>query len=60
MKKGQVMRLPSGQTARCGDYNANDYKEWFHIGQSWAINVMLGTGTPTPSSTSTPSRHARM
>ncbi|MDE2766254.1 MAG: DUF1989 domain-containing protein, partial [Chloroflexota bacterium] len=47
IKKGQVARLYLVEDRQVGDcvfYNANDYKEWFHVGQSWAINVMLGTG----------------
>lgn len=47
VKKGQVLRLylvEGRQVGDCAFYNANDYKEWFHIGQSWAINAILGTG----------------
>ena len=47
IKKGQVARLHLVEDRQVGDcvfYNAHDYKEWFHVGQSWAINVMLGTG----------------
>ena len=47
VKKGQVLRIhqiTGGQVGDCVFYNAHDYKEWFHVGQSWALNVMLGTG----------------
>jgi uncharacterized protein YcgI (DUF1989 family) len=26
-------------------YNANDTREWFHVGQTWAINSILKSGT---------------
>jgi uncharacterized protein YcgI (DUF1989 family) len=48
VKKGQVLRIhqiTGGQAGDCAFYNANDYKEWFHVGQSWAINGILKTGT---------------
>lgn len=48
VKKGQVLRIhqiTGGQVGDCVFYNAHDYKEWFHVGQSWAINVTVGTGT---------------
>jgi len=48
VKKGQVLRIhqiTGGQVGDCVFYNANDYKEWFHVGQSWAINGILKTGT---------------
>ncbi|HEY7610442.1 MAG TPA: urea carboxylase-associated family protein [Alphaproteobacteria bacterium] len=47
-KKGQVLRIQpveDGQVGDCVFYNANDTKEWFHVGQSWAINGILKTGT---------------
>lgn len=47
VKKGQVLRIHLVEGRQVGDcvfYNANDYKEWFHVGQSWAINVLNGTG----------------
>ena len=46
--KGQVCRIypmEDGQVGDCVFYNAHDYREMFHCGQSWAINVMGGTGT---------------
>ena len=48
VKKGQTLRIHQvvgGQVGDCVFYNAHDYKEMFHVGQSWAINVILGTGT---------------
>lgn len=48
VKKGQVLRIHQIDGGQCGDcafYNAHDYKEWFHVGQSWAINGILKTGT---------------
>ena len=48
VKKGQVLRIQpveDGQVGDCVFYNANDTKEWFHVGQSWAINGILKTGT---------------
>ena len=32
------------QVVDCCFFNANDHREVFHVGQSWALNVMLGTG----------------
>ena len=48
VRKGQTLRIHQvvgGQVGDCVFYNARDYKEMFHVGQSWAINVILGTGT---------------
>lgn len=48
VKKGEVFRIfpmEDGQVGDCVFYNANDHREWFHVGQSWAINGILGTGT---------------
>ena len=48
VKKGQVFRIAQvvgGQVGDCAFYNADDPKEMFHCGQSWAINVTAGTGT---------------
>ena len=48
VKRGQVFRIhqiEGGQVGDCVFYNAHDYKEMFHVGQSWAINGILGTGT---------------
>ena len=48
VRKGQVFRihqLTGGQVGDCVFFNADDPKEMFHCGQSWAINVITGTGT---------------
>lgn len=48
VKRGQVFRIhqiDGGQVGDCVFYNARDHKEMFHVGQSWAINGILGTGT---------------
>lgn len=48
VRKGEVFRifpLADGQVGDCVFYNLHDRREWFHVGQSWAINGILGTGT---------------
>ncbi len=48
VEKGQTFRIyqvSGGQVGDCVFYNADDYREFFHVGQSWAINVICGTGT---------------
>jgi uncharacterized protein len=48
VRRGQVFRIfpmEEGQVGDCVFYNAHDRREWFHVGQSWAINGILGTGT---------------
>ncbi len=48
VKKGQTFRIHQivgGQVGDCVFFNADDHKEMFHCGQSWAINVIAGTGT---------------
>jgi hypothetical protein len=48
VKRGQILRIhqiTGGQVGDCVFFNAHDYREMFHVGQSWAINVILGTGT---------------
>ena len=48
VEAGQTLRIhqiDGGQVGDCVFYNARDHKEMFHAGQSWAINVILGTGT---------------
>jgi uncharacterized protein YcgI (DUF1989 family) len=42
-----VLRIHLVEDRQVGDccfFNANDRREVFHVGQSWALNVMLGTG----------------
>jgi len=42
-----VLRIHLVEDRQVGDccfFNANDRREMFHVGQSWALNVMLGTG----------------
>ena len=48
VRRGQVFRIfpmEDGQVGDCVFYNAADHREWYHVGQSWAINGILGTGT---------------
>jgi uncharacterized protein len=48
VKRGQILRIhqiTGRQVGDCVFFNANDYREMFHVGQSWAINVILGSGT---------------
>lgn len=48
VRKGHVLRISQvegGQVGDCVFYNAHDYKEMFHVGQTWALNVGLGLGT---------------
>ena len=48
LRKGQVLRIHLVEDMQVGDcvfFNAHDYKEWFHVGQSWVLNNLLGTGT---------------
>ncbi len=48
LARGQILRIhqiEGGQVGDCVFYNAHDHREMFHVGQSWAINVILGTGT---------------
>jgi uncharacterized protein YcgI (DUF1989 family) len=45
--RGHIARispLEDGQVGDCTFFNANDYREVFHVGQSWALNVMRKTG----------------
>jgi uncharacterized protein len=42
-----VLRIHLVEDRQVGDccfFNANDRREVFHVGQSWALNVLLGTG----------------
>jgi uncharacterized protein YcgI (DUF1989 family) len=48
VRKGQVLRIhlvEGQQVGDCAFFNADDTKEQFHVGQTWALNVMLNTGT---------------
>ena len=48
VNKGQILRIhqiEGQQVADCAFFNADDPKDQFHVGQSWAMNVMLGMGT---------------
>ena len=48
VKKGQVLRIYQSEEKQVGDcvfYNAHDYKEFFHLGNTWSLNNWLGTGT---------------
>lgn len=45
--RGEVLRIHLVEDRQVGDccfFNAHDHREVFHVGQSWALNVMLGTG----------------
>ena len=45
--RNAVLRIHLVEDRQVGDccfFNANDRREVFHVGQSWALNVMLGTG----------------
>ena len=47
VKKGQVLRIyqtEEKQVADCCFFNANDYKEFFHVGQTWSIANWTGKG----------------
>jgi uncharacterized protein YcgI (DUF1989 family) len=48
VKKRQILRIhliEGQQVGDCAFFNADDPREQFHVGQSWAYAVMLGTGT---------------
>lgn len=48
VRKGQILRIYLPEGEQVGDaafFNADNPKEQFHVGQTWALNVMLGTGT---------------
>ncbi len=48
VKKGQILGIhliEGQQVGDCAFFNADDPREQFHVGQSWAYAVMLGTGT---------------
>ena len=46
--RGARLRIHLVEDKQVGDccfYNADDHREVFHVGQSWALNGLLGTGT---------------
>lgn len=48
VQRGQVLRiylLEGQQVGDCAFINAHDHREHFHVGQTWALNVMLGHGS---------------
>ena len=48
VKKGQVLRIYQVEEKQVGDcafFNTHDYKEFFHLGQTWTMANHLGTGT---------------
>ena len=45
--RGARLRIHLVEDRQVGDccfYNADDHREVFHVGQTWALNVLLGTG----------------
>ena len=48
VEQGQVLRIYQTEGQQVGDvafFNADDPHEQFHVGQTWALNVMLEHGT---------------
>lgn len=48
VRKGKILRIhliEGQQVGDCASFNADDPREQFHVGQSWAYAVMLGSGT---------------
>jgi hypothetical protein len=46
--RGARLRIHLVEDKQVGDccfYNADDHREVFHVGQTWALNVLLGTGS---------------
>ena len=46
--RGGVLRIYLVEARQVGDccfFNADDHREVFHAGQTWALNGLLGTGT---------------
>ena len=46
--KGQTLRIYLVEDKQVGDiafFNLHDFKEWFHVSQTWSLNNALGTGT---------------
>ena len=47
VRKGQILRIhliEGQQVGDCAFINADNPREQFHVGQSWALNVMFGHG----------------
>ena len=47
MPRGAVLRIHLVEARQVGDccfFNADDHREVFHVGQTWALNGLLGTG----------------
>lgn len=40
----RIRLVEDRQVGDCCFYNADDHREVFHVGQTWALNVLLGTG----------------
>ena len=48
MPRAHLLRIHLVEDRQVGDccfFNAQDHREAFHVGQTWALNVLLGTGT---------------
>jgi uncharacterized protein YcgI (DUF1989 family) len=46
--RNAILRIHLVEDRQVGDccfFNAHDRREMFHVGQTWALNVLLGTGT---------------
>ena len=46
--RGAILRIHLVEARQVGDccfFNAEDRREVFHVGQTWALNGLLGTGT---------------
>jgi uncharacterized protein YcgI (DUF1989 family) len=46
--RGGILRIHLVEARQVGDccfFSADDPRESFHVGQTWALNVLLGTGT---------------
>lgn len=47
VEQGQILRIGQVEGQQVGDcafFNADNHREQFHVGQTWALNVMLGHG----------------
>lgn len=63
IKKGQTFRIHQVNGQQVGDcvfYNAHDYREMFHVGQSGRSMSSAVPAQRKASGTSTPSRPAKM